>query len=286
MIICRVNSSAMMQKMTPEAQQIFEKIVYRSSAFALAALFIALTLEKLFIMAGAAIYGYSVGISYKEVQVIANPTSWHQESVLIIYLFPYLVQAIIIVFLYLNLQAQASKPGYLRILSLWVMFFITFRLLGMLPAHLVYKTSIYHAFNWLYLGLPFKIIISTIGILLFFVVSTRILKGILYFSATYNDHVRAIKLPGVIYSSLLIPVMVCCIISFLFYLPDLPKDEIIGTIVLAIVSLSIVARLLFSRPELFPKGEFVKEIYPPRQFFYITLILIIAFRIILGIWFS
>lgn len=276
----------MILKMTPEAKQIFEKIAYRSSAFALAALFIALTLEKLLIMAGAAIYGYSVGISYKEVQVIANPTSWHQESVLIIYLFPYLVQAIIIVLLYLNLQAQASKTSYLRILSLWVMFFIAFRLLGMLPAHLLYKTSIYHAFNWLYLGLSFKIVISIIGILLFFIVSTHILKGIIYFSATYNDHVRAIKLPGLIYSSLLVPVLLCCIISFLFYLPDLPKDEIIGIIALAIVSFYIIARLLLARPELFPKGEFVKEIYPPRQLFIIILIMIIAFRIILGIGFS
>lgn len=272
--------------MTPEAQQIFEKIAYRSSAFALAALFIALTIEKLFIMVGAAIYGYSVGISYKEVQVIANPTSWHQESVLIIYLFPYLVQAIIIVFLYLNLQAQASKPGYLRILSLWVMFFIAFRLLGMLPAHLLYKTGIYHAFNWLYLGLAFKIIISIFGILLFFIVSTRILKGIIYFSATYNDHVRAIKLPGLIYSSLLVPVLLCCIIFFLFHLPDIPNDEIIGIIVLAIVSFYITARLLLARPESFPKGEFVKEIYPPRKLFFIILILIIGFRIILGIGFS
>ncbi|MCU0370108.1 MAG: hypothetical protein MUC31_01725 [Bacteroidales bacterium] len=272
-------------KMSPDAQKIFFKIIYRSSAFALIALFISLSLEKLLIIASAAIYGYSIGISYQEVAVIADPTSWDQESVLIIYLFPYMVQAIIIVLLYINMQKWKPDPNYFRILSLWIMFFILFRVLGMLPSHLISKTGIYHAFNWLYLGKTLVITISVVSMIIFFISGIALLKGILFFTATYNNHVKAIKLPNMIMAALLVPALVSCIISFLFYLPGLPENEMTGIAILALVFSYTIIRLLTGRPEQLPTGIFVREIFSPRQLFFIAFALIAIFRIVLGIFF-
>jgi hypothetical protein len=91
-------------KSNPEALYIFKGILYRSSFYAVAGYFISLMIEKLIMMAGAFISGYATGINYKEVIVTANPSAWTQESVLTIYLLPYAVLAIVLVWLYIKLQ--------------------------------------------------------------------------------------------------------------------------------------------------------------------------------------
>jgi hypothetical protein len=270
-------------KSNPEALDTFTRILFRSSAYSIAAYVVSRTLEGLLMMAGAAIYGYSVSIDYREIGVVADPTAWNQESVMIIYLFPYLIQAIILVLLYINLERWHVKFGYTMVFTHWVMFFIAFRLAGMLPVHIFCKTGIYHAFNWLYLGLAFKIIISFTGIVLFLVAGTWFLKGILFFFATYNDNVKVTGLQNLIYSALLFPSLIGCMIPLLFYLPLLPKDEIIGILVIAMVSTYTILRLLYGRHELFPKGEIVKEKFHPLGLFLIVLLMMIILRIVLGI---
>jgi hypothetical protein len=69
----------------------------------------------------------------------------------------------------------------------------------------------------------------------------------------------------------------------LFYIPHLPKDEITGILVVAIVSIYIVLRLLYGRPELFPKGETVKENFNALGLFLLMLLIMVILRIILGI---
>lgn len=267
----------------PEALNIFRRILYRSSAYAIAAYVISRTLEGFLMMAGAAMYGYSVSIDYREVGVIADPAAWEQESILIIFLFPYLIQAIILVLLYMNLERWHVKFGYAMIFTHWVMFFIAFRLLGMLPVHIFCKTGIYHAFNWLYLGLTFKIIISIAGFVLFLIIGVRLLKGILFFFATYNNHVRITGLPNLVYSALFFPGLISCIIPVLFYIPILPTNEIAGLMVTALVLSYTVFRLLYGRPELFPKGETIREKFPALGLLLIMILMMIVLRIVLGI---
>ena len=120
----------------PQSLNIFTKIFFRSSAYSIAAFFVALFLEKILMIAGAVIEGYSVFVDYKDVGILVDPSVWDQESVLIIYLLPFLIQVVILVLLFVNLQRWHAKPGYFMIFILWVMFFMAFRLVGMLLLHL------------------------------------------------------------------------------------------------------------------------------------------------------
>jgi hypothetical protein len=273
-------------KSNPQSLNIFTKILFRSSAYSIAAFFIALILEKILMIAGAVIEGYSVFVNYEDIGILVDPSAWDQESVLIIYLLPFLIQVVILVLLFVNLQRWHAKPGYFMIFILWIMFFMAYRLVGMLPLHLYFKTGIYHAFEWLYLGSVFDIIMAICGIAVFFVAGSRILKGILFFSATFNDHVRQIGLPNTVRSSLLGPALLNFAIPWLFFLPGMPKDEIYGLIVMVAVSFFVIIMLLYGKPELFPKGIAVKENYSFTRLFFIIILLVLILRIILGLDFT
>jgi hypothetical protein len=270
-------------KNNPQALEISRRIFFRSSAYALAAYYYSLILEKFLIIAGAVIFGYKTSFYYQGVDVLLDPKAWNQESVLMIYLAPYLIQVILVILLYSNLQKIQVVPGHTMIFIHWVMFFITYRLVGMLPVHLIFKTGIYHAFESLFLGIGAEIIIILAGIVFFFVVDIWMLKGVLYFSATYNNNFRVIGLQNVIRYALLIPIILVCLISCLYFLPDPPKEEIAGLLVMALLSVYTILRLLYGRPEQLPKGEIVIEKSDPKRLFFIILILIILLRILLGI---
>ena len=272
----------MILKLNPVALGIFKRILFRSSFYAVAAYFISFMLEKLVMVAGATMYGYSVILEYEEVGVIADPSKWNQESVLIIYLFPYLIQAIIYTLLYINLQKPQVKPGFLRIFTLWMMFFIAFRFLGMLPAHLFFKTGIYHAFNWLYVGLTLKILIGFTGMVLFFLTSRRILNGIYFFFGTYNNNSSVIGIQNLLISSLLVPALATFFIPLIFFLPGLPKTEIIGLILVTLPVIYVFIRLFIANAELIPSRIVIVEKHHPLRVFIIILIMIVILRIILG----
>jgi hypothetical protein len=264
----------------------FSSILYRSSFYAVSAYFIALSLEKLLMVAGAALNGYSITLDYREVIINADPSAWDQESVILIYLFPNIIQALIIVWLYIKLQKYMAKPGYRRIFTLWIIFFIAFRLLGMIPVHLYFKTGIYHAFNWLYMGFSVEVILAILAIILFFVASFQILKVIFFLNANYNSHNRLIGIPNVLYSSILIPVIFCCAIAAIFFIPGLPKDEMTGLIILSLPVIIIFLRIIIANPEFMPSRMKVEEIFSPLHLFIIMLAILVILRIILGIGIS
>jgi hypothetical protein len=266
----------------PAALNIFSRNLFRSSAYAVAAYFYAVTLEKLLMIAGAAISGYDITLDYQDVGVIADPSAWYQESVLLIYLFPYLIQAMLVVLIYINQQRVQSNPGYTMIFLQWVMFFVTFRLTGMIPVHLFFKTGVYHAFNWLYLGGAFKVIISIAGLVIFFIAGTWMLKGVMFFSSTFNNHYRVTGLPNIIRSSLLIPSFFACLVPGLFFLPGLPKDEIAGLAIVAIIAGYTILKLLYGRHESLPKGEAVTDKTNPKLLLAIVLVAVIVLRVVLG----
>jgi hypothetical protein len=270
-------------KYNPHALKISRRIFLRSSAYALAAYYYSLILEKFLMMVGAAIYGYNSSMDYQDVEVLIDPKTWNQESVLMIYMVPVLIQAILVILIFVNLNKLQATPGYYMIFMHWVILFITFRLTGMLPVHLFFKTGIYHAFAWLYLGTALEVLISSISLIIFMITAKWMIRGVLYFSATLNNHYRVTGLSNLIRSSVLGPVCLVFLIPCLYYLPGLPKGEIIGLGLIAGVSIYNIIRLLYGRPEQFPKGEIVPEKLNPVLLFLFILILIILLRILLGI---
>ena len=273
-------------KTNPQSLRISRKILFRSSAYALAAYYYSLILEKSLMMAGAAIYGFTSRIDYQGVEIIVDPKSWNQESVLMIYMVPYLIQAILVILIYSNIKYLHVAPGYMMIFLHWVILFVTFRLTAMLPIHLFCKTGIYHAFSWLYLGTALEVLICVAGVIIFLITAKWMLSGVLFFSATLNNQYRAIGLSQLIRSSLMAPVLVILLIPCLYYLPGLPKDEIIGLGMIAAISIYFILRILYGRPEHMPKGETVAEKFNPVSLFLIILIFIIILRIVLGIGLS
>jgi hypothetical protein len=276
----------MILKSTPEAQYIYKNILYRSSFYAVAGYFISLMIEKLVMMVGAVLNGYATGINYREVIINAVPAAWSQESVLTIFLLPYIILAVILVWLFLDLQKRLSHPAYMRIFTHWIIFFLAFRLLAMLPAHLYCKTGIYHAFNWLYLGWKIKILIGVAGLILFFLTGVRLLNLIFFLFGSYNNNSRVIGSQNILYASILVPSLACTVIPALFFLPHFPKDEIIGLMVLTLPFIYVFLRLTIMRPEFLKSRNWVEENYDPFRLCIILLIIIIILRILLGIGIS
>lgn len=270
-------------KYNPQTLKITRRIFFMSSAYALAAYFYSQILEKFLIMAVAAIYGYTTSLDYTGVEVMVDVKAWNQESVLMIYLVPFLVQVVLVILLYSNIQKLQTTHSHTMIFLHWVMFFITFRLTVMVPVHLIFKTGIYHAFESHYLGMLPEVIAIISGTVFYFIVDIWMLKGILFFSATYNNNYRAIGLPNVIRSALLFPVIIVCLVSLLFFLPDLPKEEIMGLLLIALLSFYAILRLLYGRAEQLPKGDIVIEKLNPKLIFFVILMLVIILRILLGI---
>jgi hypothetical protein len=270
-------------KTNPQALIISKKVMFRSTAYALAAYYYSLILEKFLMMTGAVINGFTTSIDYQGVEVMVDPKAWNQEAVLMIYLVPFLVQAVLVILIYINRANLQVTPGYTMIFIHWVILFITFRLTAMIPIQLLFKTGIYHAFSWLYLGTAMEVIISVAGIFIFAITTRWMLRGVLFFSATLNDQYRVTGLSALIRSSLLIPVILICVIPGLYYLPSLPKDEITGLFVIMVISAFTILRLLYGRHEQLPKGEKVKEKFNPVLLFPIVLVFIVILRVILGI---
>jgi hypothetical protein len=273
-------------KSNPEVLHIYKSILYRSSFFAVAGYFSSLMIEKLVMAVGAIMNGYATTLDYREVIVFADPSVWSQESVLSIYLLPYIIIAIILVWLYIKLQKSLFRPAYMRIFTHWLMFFLTFRLLAMLPAHFYCKTGIYHAFNWLYLGWRMKILIGTAGLVLFFLTGVRLLNLIFFLFGSYNNNSSVIGTKKLLYSSILVPSLAVFVIPLLFFIPDFPKDESIGLVLLILPCIYVCLRLYILRPTFLKSRNWVEEIFNPRMLCIILLIIIIILRISLGIGIS
>lgn len=273
----------MIMKTDPETMDTSMSIFYRSSFYAVSSYYVALLLEKMLMASGAVIYGYSVTINYKETVINADPSAWSQESVLVIYFLPILVQAVLIVIFYIKLQNQLSTPNYFRIFSLWIMFFMAYRVLGLLSLNLYNSSGVYHAMNWLYVDKTWKILAGIAGLGLFLASSARILKGVFFFFGAYNNNYQVIGLKKLLIASLFLPLLATCVISVLFLIPGFPPVEMAGLILIAIVIFFSYTRLYKADPEFLPSRLRLEDKFPPKRLFFIMLPVILALRIILGI---
>jgi hypothetical protein len=264
-----------------ETLSTFRKILLRSTSYAISAYFISVLFERIMIITGAWLKGYDFIITYNKVKVIAEPYEWDQEAVLLIYLVPFMVQAVVAIIIYLKFNKIALKPHYSRIFMLWFMFFITYRLLGMFSSHMVFESGIFYALHWLYIGLFLKILSAILTAILFFVTGREMLRGIVIFAGTYNNHVRDMGIPRLVTASVLYPVLFVSLSALLFYLPDVPLEEISGLVLVLAISFWLVLKMVNVDPDLFSYKEKPAEKANPVIMLGIILISIISLRVLL-----
>jgi len=273
---------ARISKSDPDTQKTFLKIFLRSSAYAISAFFISIVLERMLIIACIWLSGYSFTLTYNEIIIFALPNEWDQDTVLLIYLVPFFIQAIIAIVFYIKFDRLAIKAHYSRIFMLWVMFFIAYRLLGIFPFHILFETGIYHALHWLYLGIFFKLFLALIAVLLFLVAGYQSLKGILLFAGTYNNHIRDMGVHNLVLSSIVYPVLMACIASFLFFLPEMPWEEISGLGILILSSIYLLLKTINTDPDMFSYKEKPEEKINPVLLVSMVLASVAILRILLG----
>lgn len=239
----------MVRNSDPETRKVFANIFFRSGYHVLSAFFMALLLEKLIMLLGAYYFSYQIKLDYEYLHIIGDYKDWSQESVLIIYLFPYLILASLIVWLHLKCQNYNKKKTiYTKLFLYWIMFFSTYRILGMLPSHLIAGTGIYHAFAWLYMGITTEVILGIASFIVFFLIAIRFLHKIFYLYARINNNQEIIGLSPLLHSSFLFPVTLLFVIAILFFLPGLPKEEVLGLVAIAVPVIFTYLRLLIIKP--------------------------------------
>jgi hypothetical protein len=270
-------------KSDPETFDTFWKILLRSTAYAITAYFISYILEKILLVGGAVMKGFTIDLKYNYTKVIADFRSWDQETVLLIYLIPFFIQALIIIALYLRFLNKATKSDFGKIFLLWLMFFIVYRLLGIFPGHLIFKTGIYHALNWLNFGPALNIIAGITSAGIFLYAGFQILRGILALSGTYHYHIRDMGIPNLIFSTLLIPLGTVNLVAVLFFLPGLPKDEALGLVIIFLLAIYVFFKSFTIDPNLFSFKEKVSEKSNPGWLVTIALIAVIFLRIMLDV---
>jgi hypothetical protein len=269
-------------KSDPETFDTFWKILLRSTAYAISAYFISYILEKILLVGGAVVKGFTIDLKYNYTKVTADFRSWDQETVLLIYLIPFFIQALIIIALYIRFLNKAPKSDYGKIFLLWLMFFIVYRLLGVLPGHLIFKTGIYHALNWLNFGPALNIIAGIASAGIFLYSGFQILRVILALSGTYHYHIRDMGIPNLIFSTLLIPVGAVNLVAVLFFLPGLPNEEILGLVMISLLAIYVFLKLFTIDPNLFSFKEKVSEKSNPGWLVAFALIAVIFLRIMLN----
>jgi len=258
------------------------KILFRSFAYAIFAYFITFFFEKTLIIGGAILSGYSFELSYYQLKVDAGFKSWDQEAVLLIYFIPYLIQAIVLIALYIRLNNMELKPKYSRIFMLWIMLFLLYRLLGLFPAQILFKTGIYYVIDWLYIGLVFKIFGGVITVVIFFFSGFKIFKAIIALSGTYHDHISDMGIPALLKASVLFPVFGVCLIALIYFLPGLPVEEISGLVLIIALGVYVFIKLFGIDPDFFSFKEQLEAKSKPVWLVTYAAISILAIRTILG----
>jgi hypothetical protein len=276
----------MILKADPETREAFGSIFFRSAYYALTAYFLTLLLARLIMFIAASSFGYSVRLDYEYLKITGDPSSWNQDIVLIIYLFPYFIFAAVIVWLHLKNRKLESSPGYKQIFLYWLLLFFTYRVIGILPVHLYSGTGIYHALEWLYFGSVSRIIIGLVSVVLSFVASVWIFNRICLVFGMINNNYKTLGITLLSFASIFLPVTVCCFVSLLFFLPDLPKEEILGLIFIAAPLLYSVIRLFYANFRIPSLKYQVTEIFLQWQIFIAVFILVVIIRILLGIGIS
>jgi hypothetical protein len=265
-----------------EDLKIFKGILFRSSFYATSAFFIVLLFEKLLSAAGAAFLGYHFSLSYEKLAVNAGHLQWSRDAVLIIYLIPEVIMLVIYLLHYVYFQGQQSEPRYSRIMTLWILFFITFRIFGLIPVHLYFREDIFHALDWLYLGMIPKILIGLAGFIIFMLSGVRILNGIFFVMGTYNRNYLEIGKKNLLFSAILLPALTGSVVSFLFLIPGLPPDQLSGIVISLLPAAYCTARIMLTKPAFLSSRIDVEDRFNPMTSLLIMFIAIILVRVILG----
>jgi hypothetical protein len=272
----------MITKSNAETRDVFTGIFFRSSYYAVASYFIAWLIEKMIMLVAGAVYGYSIRFDYEYLKIKGAPKSWDQDTVIIIYLFPLFIFAILIVWLYLKNQKKQAKPEFQNIFISWLILFFTYRIIGILPAHLIALTGIHHALNWLYTGNLLRITVGITSTFLFILAGMRLLIPVVITYSRIDNNLGILGWKNLVYASVVFPSLLCCMVVLLFFIPGLPKEEILGLMFFALPVTATFLRFFYSKPGFSASKYKLEEIFLQWQLLIILLVLIGIVRILLA----
>jgi hypothetical protein len=264
-------------------QATFLSIALRSSAYAMLAYFLTFVTELCMIIGGASIKNYEIILNYNSLKIHAAPKDWDQETVLMIYLLPYLFLTIISIGIYIKYQRMGVVSHFGKIFLLWLIFFILFRFLGVLTGHIIFGSGISYAFHWLYMN---RVVVAVIGIsamIIFYYAGSWVLKGIIYHTGTYHVNIRNLGVRNLVISSVAIPVILTGLASLLFNLPEIRKEELTGFTTVSLMLVILFFRSVNGDPNQFAFKEWIVEKTNPVWIFTISIAFIILLRIVLSL---
>jgi hypothetical protein len=152
----------------------------------------------------------------------------------------------------------------------------------MIPAHLLSGTGIDYALTWMYAGLPVKVAVGILGGSLFFITGFRILRGILSTYGIHNSYFRDIGISVMIVSAAFFPLLAAIVFAVLYFLPDFPKEELIGLLFIFALLIIFIIRMSRLNLGLFHFKEDFKENGNIKWLVIISLASVLIIRIILG----
>jgi hypothetical protein len=239
--------------------------------------------ERLLILAGSLLNGFTVVLKHDAVKVLAPVSSWNQDTVLLIYMIPFFM--LIISFIWLNIRFMKMEfvSKFSKLFMLWMMFFILYRVAGMFPSHLIFKTGIDYIFSWLYFGLGIKLLSGLIAVIVFFVAGYKILKGILAISGNYHAHQKILGMPNLILASVFLPLLAVSAIAMLFLLPELVNEELPGIGLLFVLLVYFSFKMTPVATSIFYINEDVRGSVNPKWILFLVVGSVLILRIALGL---
>jgi hypothetical protein len=238
------------------------------------------------IIGGALIKNYEIILNYNSFKIHAAHKDWDQETVIMIYLLPYLFLTIIVIALYMRYQRLGVVSHFGKIFLLWLIFFIVFRLLGVLTGHIIFGSGISYAFQWLYMNRIVVVVIGILALIIFYYAGSWILKGIIYHTGTYYVNIRNLGVRNLVISSVVIPVILTGLASLLFNLPLIRKEELTGFTTGILIVVILFFRSGNDDLNQFAFKEWIVEKTNPIWIFIGSIALILMLRILLSIDFN
>jgi hypothetical protein len=267
----------------PDLWSLFQRIIFRSTAYAIAAYFMVMIAERLLILAGSLIKGFSVVLKPDTVKVLAPPSSWDQETVLLIYLIPFFI--LIISFIWLNIRFMKMEfvSKFSKLFMLWIMFFILYRVAAMISSQLIFKTGIDYILSWLYFGIVIKLLAGVIAAVVFFIAGFKILKGILAIAGNYHSNIRLLGMSNLILSAIYVPLAAVITLAIFFHLPKLVNEELPGLGLLTVLLVYFIFKMSPVNPRNFDINEDVRGKVSPKLLLFVVIGSVVIVRIFLGL---
>ncbi|MBP7678897.1 MAG: hypothetical protein KA096_00575 [Bacteroidales bacterium] len=267
----------------PGNGKIFRKLLFRISSYTLFAYFLSFIAEKLLVITGAFLFDFKITWLYNKLIIKGADSDWTQENVLIIYLMPLVIMAIIIVFIYLPKKDKDPQPRYKDLFLTWFAFFLVYRILGMIPFNLVVRTNVFFVFDWLYAG---PVVLFSAGILsfiLYLLITNKLLKDYYLHAALLSRNHSRLGNHDFMLASILVPLFITSIAATLFFLPGPPYEELAGLVMMNLPAVMIFIRYKLDPPVLLMTKKETSEITFASWIFPVCLLTVLAFRIILAL---